>query len=88
MLGARSYACLEFDDLSIVFDNVSRRKVAGLLRRIDARIVMSIAVPPLPNFRGRCGFGDNHEDVVAEDERRHVGNTSAAKRVEVLPERP
>ncbi len=44
VLGAASYTCLEFDDLAIVFDNESRRTVAGMLRRIDPRIV--ITTPP------------------------------------------
>jgi N-acetylglucosamine malate deacetylase 1 len=43
-LGASSYTCLEFEDLAIVFDNPSRRKVAAALRRTDPRIV--IATPP------------------------------------------
>lgn len=45
MLGATSYTCLEFDDLAILFDNESRRRVAGLLRRIDPAVV--ITTPPL-----------------------------------------
>ncbi len=44
VLGASSYACLEFEDLAIVFDNPSRRRVAGHLRRIDPAIV--ITTPP------------------------------------------
>ena len=44
-LGAASYSCLEFEDLSIVFDNDSRRRVAGLMRRITPAIV--ITTPPI-----------------------------------------
>lgn len=44
VLNAASYTCLEFEDLSIIFDNDSRRRVAGHLRRIDPRIV--ITTPP------------------------------------------
>jgi LmbE family N-acetylglucosaminyl deacetylase len=44
-LGATSYTCLEFEDLSIVFDNESRRRVAGLIRRVLPGIV--ITTPPI-----------------------------------------
>jgi LmbE family N-acetylglucosaminyl deacetylase len=44
-LGAASYTCLEFDDLAIVFDNESRRRVAAQMRRIDPRLV--ITTPPV-----------------------------------------
>jgi LmbE family N-acetylglucosaminyl deacetylase len=44
-LGAASYTCLEFEDLSIVFDNDSRRRVAGLMRRISPLIV--VTTPPI-----------------------------------------
>ncbi len=44
-LGAVSYACLEFSDLEITFDNVSRRRVASLLRRVDAGTVFT--TPPV-----------------------------------------
>ncbi len=43
-LGALSYTCLECADLEIVFDNPTRRKVAGLLRRINPAIVFT--TPP------------------------------------------
>ena len=43
--GAKSFTCLEFADLEIVFDNESRRCVAGLLRRIDPDIVFT--TPPV-----------------------------------------
>ena len=45
MLGASSYTCLEFSDLEILFDNSARRKVAAMLRRIDAGIVFT--TPPV-----------------------------------------
>ncbi len=45
VLGAASYTCLEFADLEIVFDNPSRRKVAGLLRKIDAGLIFT--TPPV-----------------------------------------
>lgn len=44
LLGAASWTCLEFEDLSICFDNPSRRKVAGLLRKVDPFLV--ITTPP------------------------------------------
>ena len=44
-LGATSYTCLEFSDLEITFDNPSRRRVAALLRRIDADMIFT--TPPL-----------------------------------------
>src|SRR5580700_6758984 len=34
-VGAISYTCLEFSDLEIVFDNHSRSRVAGLIRRVN-----------------------------------------------------
>ena len=43
-LGALSYACLDFSDLAIVFDNTARRRVAAQLRRIDPNIVLT--TPP------------------------------------------
>lgn len=43
-LGAESYTCLEFADLEIVFDNLARRHVASLLRKIDPQIVFT--TPP------------------------------------------
>jgi len=45
MLGAASYTCLEFSDLEITFDNDARRRVAALLRRIDAGILFT--TPPV-----------------------------------------
>jgi LmbE family N-acetylglucosaminyl deacetylase len=44
VLGAASYRCLEFQDLEITFDNVSRPKMAALLRSIDPFLV--ITTPP------------------------------------------
>jgi len=44
-IGARGYACLEFEDLAIAFDNPSRKRVAAHLRRIDPQIV--ITTPPV-----------------------------------------
>lgn len=44
VIGARSYTCLELDDLAIVFDNPTRRGVAGLLRSVQPDIV--ITTPP------------------------------------------
>ena len=44
-LGAVSYTCLDFLDLEIVFDNPSRRRVAALLRRIDAGLIFT--TPPV-----------------------------------------
>ncbi|MCW3094402.1 MAG: galB 1 [Chthonomonadaceae bacterium] len=45
VLGAVSYECLEFSDLEITFDNASRRRVAALLRRVDAGILFT--TPPI-----------------------------------------
>lgn len=45
VLGAASYTCLEFADLEIVFDNAARKRVAGLLRRIDASLIFT--TPPV-----------------------------------------
>jgi LmbE family N-acetylglucosaminyl deacetylase len=45
VLGATSYTCLEFADLEIVFDNLSRQRVAGLLRDISPTIVFT--TPPV-----------------------------------------
>ncbi|MBQ18570.1 MAG: LmbE family protein [Planctomycetaceae bacterium] len=44
LLGA-SYKCLEFRDLSIVFDNPSRRRVTEFLRRVRPDIVLT--APPV-----------------------------------------
>ena len=44
VMGARSYSCLEFEDLDIPFDGQSRRKVAGFLRKIDPFLVFT--TPP------------------------------------------
>jgi LmbE family N-acetylglucosaminyl deacetylase len=44
-LGVESYTCLEFADLEITFDNPARRRVSGLLRRIDAALVFT--TPPV-----------------------------------------
>ncbi len=44
-LGASSYTCLEFEDLSIVFDNPTRQKIAGLLRKIKPDIIFT--TPPV-----------------------------------------
>lgn len=44
-LGAASYACLEFADLEITFDNASRRRVAALLRQVDASLLFT--TPPV-----------------------------------------
>lgn len=44
LLGA-DYVCLEFRDLSIVFDNESRRRVTEVLRRVRPDIV--ITAPPV-----------------------------------------
>jgi len=44
VLGASSYQCLEFEDLAITFDNAARRRVAGHLRAVDPRMV--ITTPP------------------------------------------
>lgn len=43
-LGALSYHCLEFEDLSICFDNEARRRVSGFLRRINPAIIFT--TPP------------------------------------------
>lgn len=43
-VGAASYRCLGFGDLTLVFDNPSRRKVAGLLREVDPSLVFT--TPP------------------------------------------
>lgn len=43
-LGARSYTCLEFDDVEIVFDNPTRRRVAAVVRRVDPGLVFT--TPP------------------------------------------
>ncbi|MDE2125145.1 MAG: PIG-L family deacetylase [Armatimonadetes bacterium] len=43
-IGAASCECLEFADLEICFDNPARKKVAGLLRRIQPHMV--ITTPP------------------------------------------
>jgi len=43
-LGAASYRCLEFQDLSITFDNESRRKVATVFRDVNPGIVFT--TPP------------------------------------------
>ena len=45
VLGAASYTCLEFSDLEIVFDNASRRRVTGLMRRIAPDVVFT--TPPV-----------------------------------------
>lgn len=44
VIGAASYACLELRDTEISFDLPSRRKVAGLLRRVDPFLVFT--TPP------------------------------------------
>ena len=44
LIGATSYACLDFDDLEIVFDNDSRRRVAALFRTVDPGLVFT--TPP------------------------------------------
>lgn len=43
-LGAASYRCLEFQDLEISFDNVSRRKVTGVVRDVNPSIIFT--TPP------------------------------------------
>ena len=43
VLGAKSYTCLEFSDLEITFDNQSRQKVAGLLRKVNPAIIFTTA---------------------------------------------
>ncbi len=45
VIGAASVHCLEFADLEMVFDNPSRRRVTGLLRRIDAGLIFT--TPPV-----------------------------------------
>ena len=45
VLGAESYVSLNFADLELTFDNPSRRKVAGMLRRINPQIVFT--TPPV-----------------------------------------
>lgn len=45
VLGAASYTCLEFSDLEITFDNPSRRRVAALLRQVDASLIFT--TPPI-----------------------------------------
>jgi LmbE family N-acetylglucosaminyl deacetylase len=45
LAGAKSYTCLEFSDLEIVFDNYSRKRVTGLLRQIEADVVFT--TPPI-----------------------------------------
>lgn len=42
-MGARSYNCLEFEDLEISFDSPSRHKVAGFLRDINPFLVFTTA---------------------------------------------
>lgn len=44
VLGAQSYTCLEFEDLSICFDNPSRLKVASLLRQVNPSLIFT--TPP------------------------------------------
>ena len=44
VLGAASYRCLEFEDLSICFDNPSRQQVAGAIRTVDPFLVFT--TPP------------------------------------------
>src|SRR5437867_8870199 len=41
----------------------------------------------LANLRGRCAFGDNDQDVVAENERCQLRVNRSSRRVEVLSER-
>jgi LmbE family N-acetylglucosaminyl deacetylase len=43
-IGAASFTCLEFEDLSITFDNDARRRVAGLVRKVDPFMVFT--TPP------------------------------------------
>ncbi|MCX6362137.1 MAG: PIG-L family deacetylase [Armatimonadetes bacterium] len=43
-VGAASYTCLEFGDVDFVFDSDARRRVAGMLRKVDAGLV--ITTPP------------------------------------------
>ena len=42
-LGAASCDCLELADLEILFDAPSRRRVAGLLRRVDPEVVFTLS---------------------------------------------
>ena len=42
-LGAASCTCLEFADLEILFDAPARRRVAGLLRRVDPEVVFTLS---------------------------------------------
>lgn len=44
VIGASQYHCLEFSDLEIVFDNSSRKRIAGLLRSVDPYLVFT--TPP------------------------------------------
>ncbi|HLV81967.1 MAG TPA: PIG-L family deacetylase, partial [Chthonomonadaceae bacterium] len=34
-LGAKTYTCLEFEDVEIVFDREARHRVAAMLRKVD-----------------------------------------------------
>lgn len=43
-IGAASYTCLEFADLEISFDNDARRRVSGMLRRVNPFLVFT--TPP------------------------------------------
>jgi LmbE family N-acetylglucosaminyl deacetylase len=43
IIGAASHQCLEFRDLEIVFDNLSRLKVAGALRKVNPFLVITTA---------------------------------------------
>jgi LmbE family N-acetylglucosaminyl deacetylase len=45
LIGASSCTCLDFDDLEIVFDNPSRRRVAALLRVVNPGLVFT--TPPV-----------------------------------------
>ena len=45
LLGASSCACLGFQDLEIVFDNESRRRVAAHVRRVNPGLI--ITTPPV-----------------------------------------
>ncbi len=42
-LGAKSYTCLEFDDVEIAFDNPTRHRVAAVVRRVDPGLVFTTA---------------------------------------------
>jgi LmbE family N-acetylglucosaminyl deacetylase len=44
-IGANGYACLEFADLEICFDNDARARVAGLLRAVKPNVVFT--TPPV-----------------------------------------